>query len=296
MQRNFASKQFSYVVLRELEKEGAFDEVLKSHPEIEVFLHTASPFDFNIDEPEEKVLLPALNGVRNVLSAIHKNAPQIKRVVYTSSYAAMIGREVDPDFVTDETIWSSFNWDKVKSNAIFAYLASKTFAEQAAWKFMAEHKTNFELTTVNPTYVFGPQAFDTGVKETLNTSSEIIGSLLKLQADDDIPQNQGGYVDVRDVAKAHLVAFRSPAAIGQRLLVSSFDRFSTYQVLEIIRTNFPILRDRLPVPQPGEHEDAIESYCKMDPSKSWAILGFKRTELTKMVTDTVDQILRVKAI
>jgi hypothetical protein len=38
----------------------------------------------------------------------------------------------------------------------YQILASKTFAEKAAWDFMKEESPDFTLTTINPTLVFGP--------------------------------------------------------------------------------------------------------------------------------------------
>ncbi len=50
------------------------------------------------------------------------------------------------------------------------------FAESNEWDFVNE-KPHFKLSTVNPSYVFGPQAFSSEVTDTLNTSAEIINSV-----------------------------------------------------------------------------------------------------------------------
>ncbi|KAK6455654.1 dihydroflavonol-4-reductase [Scheffersomyces xylosifermentans] len=294
LKESLKSDKFSYEIVADIQKEGAFDEALKKHPEVTVFLHTASPFHFNTTDIEKDLLLPAIEGTKNALSAIKAHAPQVKRVVVTSSYAAMFEDDNNPNYTANEASWTKLTWEQAKENPLNGYIASKTFAEQAAWDFVKEQKPHFQLSIVNPVYVFGPQAFDSDAVGTLNTSSEIINSLLKLGPKDEIPEMQGGYIDVRDVARAHLVAFESDAAIGQRILTTNKERFSTYAIVEIIRENFAQYKDQLPAVNTHSHEEAIGKGCKLDPSKSWKILGFEPIDLKKSVIDSVAQILKNK--
>ena len=86
-------------------------------------------------------------------------------------------------------------------------------AEKAAWDFIKSNdNVKFSLSTINPSFVFGPQSFGSEIKQSLNTSSEIINSILKLKPNDSIPASKGGWVDVRDVAKAHIIAFENEDA------------------------------------------------------------------------------------
>jgi nucleoside-diphosphate-sugar epimerase len=43
-----------------------------------------------------------------------------------------------------------------KSDVFAAYVASKTLAEQAAWKFMEINKPSFDMTALNPYVIIGP--------------------------------------------------------------------------------------------------------------------------------------------
>jgi nucleoside-diphosphate-sugar epimerase len=47
----------------------------------------ASPFHFHIEDNERDMLIPALRGSTNILSAIEKE-PKVKHLVATSSFAA----------------------------------------------------------------------------------------------------------------------------------------------------------------------------------------------------------------
>lgn len=291
MKRLLQSSDFKYEVVADVLKEGSFNEALKKHPEVTVFLHTASPFSFLAKNIEEDLLLPAVNGTKNALKAINEYAPQVKRVVVTSSIAAIKieAKENDSTFTTTEETWNPITWEEALSNPVSGYRGSKTFAEKAAWEFVEMQKPLFVLSTVNPVIVFGPQAFDSEVKETLNTSAEIINSLLKLKPDDKVPILSNAFIDVRDVAKAHLVAFESDKAANRRLLVCE-RRYSSQLVLDIIHKHFPQFKSRIPLGTPGIYPDSSK-LSKMDSSKTNAILGFAFIPLEQSVVDTVQQIV-----
>jgi nucleoside-diphosphate-sugar epimerase len=43
-----------------------------------------------------------------------------------------------------------------RQDAVLGYNASKKVAEKAAWKFVEENKTSFDLTVINPDVIIGP--------------------------------------------------------------------------------------------------------------------------------------------
>lgn len=80
---------FNYTIIKDISSPGAFDNVLKQYPEIEIFLHTASPFHFKAGNIEQELLIPAINGTKNALLAIKQFGHKIKHVVITSSVVAV---------------------------------------------------------------------------------------------------------------------------------------------------------------------------------------------------------------
>ncbi|GEQ69533.1 hypothetical protein JCM33374_g3205 [Metschnikowia sp. JCM 33374] len=158
LKKLLGSDAFSYEIVPDVEPVGAFDEALKNHPEVTVFLHTASPFHFKATDIEKELLKPAIEGTKNALNAIKTYGPQIKRVVVTSSYAAMmdLSKLNDPSHIDTEESWNPSTWEQAKEGPIQGYLASKTFAERAAWDFVKEEKPLLTINYVNPVYVFGP--------------------------------------------------------------------------------------------------------------------------------------------
>jgi dihydroflavonol-4-reductase len=170
-------------------------------------LHVASPLPKKPPKHEDELVRPAREGVLRVLAA--SRAAGVARVVMTSSAAAITsGRERTPDHVFDEHDWSDL------SRPMGAYEKSKTLAEKAAWDFVREGGAP-ELVALNPVYVLGPSL--TGAD---NTSNEIVGKLLRREFPG-CPRLEFPLVDVRDVAKAHVLAMLAPAAAGERFLLVS---------------------------------------------------------------------------
>ncbi|KAM9904083.1 hypothetical protein OXX79_002973 [Metschnikowia pulcherrima] len=291
LKSNLSSKQFTYEIVPDISSPHAFDAVVQNHPEATIFLHTASPFHYKASDIEKELLLPAVNGTINALSAIKKHGPQMRSVVVTSSYVAMwnYSRFYDPTHTDTETSWNPISWEEGKVNSEQGYYASKTFAEKAAWDFYDSEKPTFDLNFVNPVLVFGPQAFDSEVSPELNESVEMINRLLKLNPEAEIPDFSSVFVDVRDVAKAHIAAFEKGLS-GERLLLYS-SKFTNQDIIDIVHENFMELRNKLPVGNPGSGSLAISKICTIDDSRTRQILGSERIGLKSSVIDTVRQIL-----
>lgn len=297
LSRQLKSPKFSYEIVKDLEAEGAFDQFVKNHPEATVFLHTASPFHFNITDVAKELLEPAVSGTVNVLKAIKKFGPQIERVVVTSSYAAMadITQPLTSETVDNEDTWSPLTWETSLKDAVFGYFGSKALAERAAWDFVKTEKPNFVLSVVNPVYTFGPQPFFEQAKAgTLNTSSEIISGLLKLKPEDDgWLHSNADAVDVRDVAAAHLVAFEKEEAKNKRLLLQS-GPFSEQTIVDVLHEEFPELTKNVPVGKPGSDVEQFKKKATIDNSRTRAILGFKLRTVQESVRDSAQQIFEAR--
>jgi nucleoside-diphosphate-sugar epimerase len=115
----------------------------------EYMLHVASPFPQTVPKHEDELIVPAREGTLRVLRASRDVG--VKRVVLTSSFAA-IGYGRKPQAAPfDETSWTDPNGD-----GVLPYVKSKTLAERAAWDFIANEGGDLELSVVNPVGVFGP--------------------------------------------------------------------------------------------------------------------------------------------
>lgn len=295
LKRQFGNNpNFILEIVTDVAAPGAFDKIFQKYEgEIKYVLHTASPFFFNTTDYEKDLLAPAVNGTKSILESIKKNAANtVERVVITSSLAAILdlSKAQDGSVVYDESTWNPATWESCQADGINAYCGSKKLAEEAAWKFYNENKESvkFKLSTVNPVYVFGPQLFDEDVKEHLNTSCEFINSLIhNSPGTENYLGLTGQFIDVRDVAKAHLLAFQKEEAIDQRLILSN-GQFSGQDMVDVLTKEFPFLKGTVPV---GKHI-AHDSFPSVNNSKSRKILGFELISFRDTVYDTAAQILK----
>jgi len=173
-------------------------------------LHVASPFPKTIPKHEDELIVPAREGALRVLRAARDAG--VKRVVLTSSFAAVGYGHPEQRAPFDETTWTD-----LAGGDVSAYVKSKTLAERAAWDFVAREGGGLELATVNPVGVFGP------VLGTDFATSILLVQRLMDGALPGCPQLRFGVVDVRDVVDLHLRAMVDPAANGERFLAVAGD-------------------------------------------------------------------------
>lgn len=107
-----------------------------------------------------------------------------------------------------------------------------------------------------------------------------------------MPEFAGGHIDVRDVAKAHILAFQKDELIEQRLMLHA-GLFTTQTLLDIINEQFPELKGKIPAGKPGtgNPDDAL---TPVDNSKTKKLLGFEFIDLKKDLYDTISQILEAE--
>lgn len=218
----------------------------------------------------------------------------MKRVVVTSSAAAILdlAKATDPTTTFTEQSWNPVTIKDIHQNANTAYRASKKLAEKAAWDFVA-NKANgaqFDLVTINPPLVFGPVVHHLASLDAINTSNERIVALVqgKWKEAGAIPET-GVYlwVDVRDVAEAHVRAFEKPELSGRRLFTTA-GYFSNRELFDIVRKGFPELKDKLPAEDvKGGTFPPEDKIYKVDNSETTKGTGIQWAPLDKTITDTV---------
>lgn len=289
----FIKKQypdFEYEIVTDISTPSAFDAVFQAHPDIKYVLHTASPFHFQGNDPEKELLIPAINGTKSALSAAHKYGANVKKIVITSSFAAMVQYPFnldDPNFVYTEKNWNNITYEEAKTNNVLGYFASKTFAERAAWDFLEAEKPKFTITTIQVPYVFGPPINDITLKN-LNTSNQIIQSVLTNSTDLELPGSPLLYVDVRDVAATHITAMTN-AGLDNKRCFSSTGVANNQLLLDTLRKVRPQYTEGLTnVGVPGSFDPA--NFVKFDNSESQKYLQLKYKTLEETVADTADRL------
>jgi len=282
----------SYVIVEDIAKEDAFDEAVKSDPPFEAVLHTASPFHFKATDPKKDLLDPAIIGTTGILKAIKKNAPTVKHVAITSSFASIINPNGHPEMYNEE-VWNPITMEEsLNGDGSTAYRGSKKLAEVAAWDFVEKEKPNFTISTLCPPTVLGPVVHYLNDLASINTSNELVRDLIQGKMQKGLPPTRTIiWVDVRDLALAHVRAIERPEAAGKRFLITA-GSYRNSEVVDIIKKNFPDLKSKLP--EKYEREPAEDPF-KYDNSRSKEVLGIKYMDLEKSITDLVKSLQSVGA-
>ena len=219
--------------------QGSFDEAAKA---CEVVIHTASPFILDgFKDAHEALVRPALEGTRNVLETVNRT-PGVRRVVLTSSVASVVGDNIECKRVLGGTLTEE-HWNETSSTSHNPYQYSKVVAEREAWSIQRGQK-RWDLVAINPSMVYGPSL-------TKGSQSASIGTLIQMgdgHLRPGVPQLTYGVVDVREVARAHVLAAFDPKASG-RYIVNATE-LTMLQIADILRqkwgNQYPFPRRELP--------------------------------------------------
>ncbi|PSN65150.1 dihydroflavonol-4-reductase [Corynespora cassiicola Philippines] len=282
------SGKLSYTVVEDMARSGAFDEAVKSEPPFEAVVHTASPFHYHAKDPKRDMIDPAIMGTTEILRAVKKGAPSVKRVVITSSFASVINMgENIPVYTAD--IWNPITMEQALTGGPATYVGSKKFAEKAAWDFISQENPGFTLAVVNPVMIFGPVTNHLKSLDSINTSNQSFADIIQGKMKSKVSEGGFQWVDVRDVALAHVRAIEVAEAAGKRFLAAS-GPFSNAQIAKIVKENVPELKGQLPdtIEVPKEKPGYV-----IDTTPAREILGISFRSLQESVIDTVQSLMKV---
>jgi dihydroflavonol-4-reductase len=185
-------------------------------------LHIASPFPSSQPKNEDELIIPAREGALRVLRAARD--ANVKRVVLTSSFAAIhYGSASTSHLLTEE------DWTDLNSDHLSPYVKSKTLAERAAWNFIAREGGALQLAVVNPGAVCGPV-----LGADYSASIQVIQRLMD-GAVPGCPRLFFSIVDVRDVVDLHIRAMTNPVASGKRFLAVAGDSMDIQQMALVLK-------------------------------------------------------------
>ncbi|MDR3006809.1 MAG: aldehyde reductase [Sphingobacterium sp.] len=222
---NFEDLSF---VLADLGNEASWENAADG---CQYVIHTASPTPFTNAKTEDDFVIPAVNGVLNVMRAAKRAG--VKRFVLTSAFGA-VGMGTKKTTPYTEEDWTVLN------DTVAPYQKSKTISEKAAWNFIENEGNGMELSVVNPTAVAGPILADDFSHSIQNIKQMLEGQMKGC------PKIISGYVDVRDVADLHFKAMIMPEAKGERFIAASGRGLSLLDVANILRDNLGEKANKVP--------------------------------------------------
>ena len=210
-------------------------------PEICVY-HIASVF--GPSEDHIKVAKENVQGTKDLVCAIGEFPKSACcRLVVTSSMAAVRGSGQIP---MNNEYYTHQDWNtqsKLEDNNWGAsYQWSKAESERIAWKISNDMK--IKMTSICPSFVFGPptsipssttKTDSDEVDTTTNLSNSFSITLFGQWVRGTSPIQSRLFVDVRDVAKAHVAAGTKSDAIGERIIVSTEARIPSKEMADILK-------------------------------------------------------------
>lgn len=244
----------------DLTKPGSYDEAFAGCTAV---LHVGTAMGYGGANNSRQIFDGAVDGTMNVLNSVQK-AGTIRRVVYTSSFAA-VGHPTPPGYVYTEKDWASDgrqkdplwtfddqgnlvrpqeeHWEHISKVGDLAYSMAKVMTEKLLYRTAAEDG-RFEGITICPCSVLGPLMGP--AHELVGSWQWIMGRMLR-----NLPAARGQHnlwniVDVRDVAEAHVLAMESSnCRNGSRYMLTATDasgELDVFQLQSKLQRLFPDIR------------------------------------------------------
>ena len=248
-------------------------------------------------DPIKEVVELAVNSTLSLLNSAIKYGKNVKHVVITSSVASIIDGKASPDHVFSEADWNDAAFETVLSlkengkpiDGFLAYVASKNEAERAIWRFKEEKKPSFTISTILPSFVYGallPPPATVQEVQANTTAKDIVFYYSGENQDPSKDLGSNSFVDVTDVALAHVRAIeKGDKSDGQRYVLSS-GTFTFQEAVDILRENFPERQNVIAKGQPGK-KDIVN---RIDNRKSIRELGIQYKDFKTSVLTTVDSV------
>jgi len=286
--------RLTFVIVPDILADNAYDEAVKG---VKYIIHSASPVikgeGFTPDQYETHLLQPALKATSSILDVAYK-APGIKRIVITSSEAAIIpweefiAKEVDTVF--DDTYEIPFPAGPY-SHVFEAYAASKVRALVATKKFVAEKKPEWDVINIMPSFVIGENEMITDPK--LIADGTVAAAMAQVLGGDSgwgaVPSTS---VHVQDIARLHVESLNPEIEGNQSFLaISEGERGTRWEeAIEIVNRNFPEAVKKGVLPNNGA---AATKRTKVDSSRTEKVFGWKFQSYEEQVKSVVKQYLEL---
>ena len=171
----------------------------------------------------------AVNGTLNVLKACHEY--QVKKCVVTGSTDAVL-YPAKEDAAPEGTAWTENSWSNPdRPGGLDTYPLSKTMAELKALEYQRSlpEDERFDLIFLHPAFIIGPPL----TRESTSTT----GAIKSMFTAQDVKKSTYDFVDVRDVALAHLQAVKIESTLNRRFIICAGELWWK-QVAEWLATEF----------------------------------------------------------
>jgi nucleoside-diphosphate-sugar epimerase len=160
-------------------------------------------------------------------------------------------------------------------------------------------RPDLDLTTIYPSYIYGPVGTGQVYDSPTMTTNKYIYELIAGAPGRPVPEYDPAVqfppvnVDVRDVARAHVLALKVPPSDTLKRFILCSSNFTWKEAIELLGEARPELKGRLPVIT-GK-EPPVPPFAAVDTSATETILGLKNyVKWQDTVLDTIGDLLRVE--
>ena len=261
------------------------------------------PLRYDTTNNEKELILPAIYGVKSLMKACLGTS--VRRVVLTSSFASVLNAErsaeaqkTGPYFEYTSDDWNPLTYAEAidpKTSAVIAYRGSKTFAERAAWDFIQDRTSHgeppsFELITLCPPMAFGPVSHPVTRASELNESNAMLWAVA---SGAELPVARVPFwVDVRDLAAAHVESLLRLDTGMKRFVIASPERFTYGLAASIIHEEFGEWATQVGV---RKEDQILDKSYGLNGSDASSCLGFEYRTFRESVVDLVKQVQQLEA-
>ncbi|KAJ3833665.1 hypothetical protein F5878DRAFT_632367 [Lentinula raphanica] len=238
---------------------------------VDALIHSASPI-FGEGVSGQELYSGAYEGTVALVKQAF--AAGVKKIIVSGTFVNLFDADFQAAFGTrllTEKDFGSITPETIDLNndGMRVYQEAKTLADKAVWE-LAHKNPNVDFTVLLPPAIFGPSLSPlTSSPSSLGTN----GFVKMLFAPEYPPIPIGHMIDVRDAARAHVLALSTPPVPGRdkRFIISN-GTFLWKDVAALIRSKKPELAGRLPketsVPGP-------QTSAPMDTTFAKEVLGMK---------------------
>jgi nucleoside-diphosphate-sugar epimerase len=243
-----------------------------------VVLHVASAVQCTITDPYKQVYEPIVIGTKNVLNSCLKHG--VKRLIITSSCAAV----QSPATFCPNRKYDELDWNNDSTLEKNPYWYSKTEQEKLCWDFAQNHP-EVDVVCLNPTLFIGPPLNRYTCCSDLNNSTKFFLTMMRryIYENTVVTSPAPNIIDVRDVAKVHVMAIANVNVSLKRIIVGHTDTTTWAQAVTNVREDammneqhplVEILKSKL-----IHRQDPIIKECQ---SRAWML---DCSEMTKIFPD-----------
>ncbi|KAI6791172.1 hypothetical protein KC361_g7492 [Hortaea werneckii] len=293
------SGKFDFEVVEDYSRKSAFDATFQAR-EYDHIVHTAAPMPTSSTVDFDKDFLrPSVDGTLSLLNSANTYAPTLKSIAITGSANSVAGtifsikaRSSEEDTINEYTndMWSDITPHSARESQspYVMYCSSKKETELTVWEW---------VTFLLPALVFGPPPTPDPLNLSVSFVYRFFNGTFQQLPDTYAAGLLPSYVDVRDLATAHMRALSSADAVNRRFLIGS-PELSSSLILGSLKSfaedsSMSGLEGRLPEDTGNDNKSRL-SLPRLNVSEGNKVLGLELRSAKETFGDVAKKIIELE--